>query len=78
MDTELHRNFIIRRAMDRGVRSDAYAVWHYYGEEAVKEALLQAPALRRKTIFFFANQFRLRPEDFRAYRKKQELGTWMD
>ena len=76
IDEQAHRNFIIPRAMDRGVRSDAYAVWRHYGAETVKEALLRAPSLQRKTIFFFANQFHLRPEDFRAYRKNQEMGTW--
>jgi len=76
MDEWAHRNFIIPRVMDRGSRNDAYAVWQHYGEETVKEALLRAPSLQRKTIFFFANQFHLHPEDFRAYRKTRELGTW--
>ena len=76
VDAEVHRNFIIPRVMDRGSRSDAYAVWRHYGAESIKETLLRAPSLQRKTIAFFANQFHLRPEDFRAYRKSQELGTW--
>lgn len=77
MDLQTHRNFIIPRVMDRGTHEDALAVWTHYGEELVKESLLRAPSLQRKTIFFFANQFRLHPEDFRAYRKSQELGTWV-
>ena len=77
MDGEAHQGFIIPRVMDRGTRSDVQAVWNQYGAETVKKVLLQAPSLQRKTIFFFANQFHLRPEDFRAYRKSQELGTWV-
>ena len=77
MDAEMHRSFIIPRVMDRGTSSDVRAIWNRYGAETVKEVLLHAPALQRKTISFFANQFHLRPEDFRAYRKSQELGTWM-
>ncbi len=76
MDAETHRGFIIPRVMDRGTRSDVQAIWNHYGAETVKDVLLQAPSLQRKTIFFFANQFRLRPEAFRAYRKSQEMGTW--
>ena len=77
MDAQAHRNFIIPRVMDRGTHEDVTAVWAHYGAEAVKESLLRAPSLQRKTIAFFANQFHLRPADFRAYRKPQELGTWV-
>lgn len=77
MDESAHRNFIIPRVMDRGTHSDVLAVWAYYGPESVKESLLRTPSLQQKTIFFFANQFRLHPEDFRAYRKSQEIGTWV-
>ena len=77
IDANAHRNFIIPRVMDRGTHGDVLAVWSHYGAEIVKESLLRAPSLQRKTIFFFCNQFALRPEDFRAYRKSQELGTWV-
>jgi hypothetical protein len=76
MDEQQHRNFIICRVMDRGDRGEAYAVWRHYGKETVKQALLQAPSLQRKTIYFFANQFHLPPEDFRAFRKSRRLATW--
>jgi hypothetical protein len=76
VDGVTHRTFIISRVMDRGTRGDVLLVWHHYGADAIKDVLLRVSSLQRKTIFFFANQFRLRPEDFRAYRKSQELGTW--
>ncbi len=76
IDAEKHLRFIIPRVMDRGTSSDVRAIWNRYGAETVKDVLLRAPSLQRKTIFFFANQFHLRPEDFRAYRKSQKLGTW--
>ena len=76
IDEQQHRNFIIVRVMERGDRDDAYRVWNHYGPELVKVALLKAPALQRKTIFFFANQFQLRPEEFRAFTKNQALNTW--
>ena len=76
MNTESHRSFIITRVMDRGTSPDVQAVWNQYGEETVKEVLLHAPSLQRKTIFFFANQFQMNPEEFRAYRKSEELGIW--
>ena len=77
VDWDLHRNFIISRVMDRGTLEDVRLVWNHYGAESVKAALLRAPALQRKTIHFFANQFHLDLRDFRSYRKSQELGTWI-
>ena len=64
---------IIHRVMDRGTPSNVQAVWNQYGAETVKDVLLHTPSLQHKTIFFFANQFRLRPE---AFRKSQEMGSW--
>lgn len=76
VDREIHCDFIIVRAMERGTREDVRLVWNYYGADAVKAALLKAPSLQRKTIWFFANQFGLKTSDFRADRKGRELGTW--
>ena len=76
MDAERHRSFIITRVMDRGASPDVQVIWNQYGAETVKKVLLHAPSLQRKTISFFANQFQVTPEEFRAYRKSKELGTW--
>jgi hypothetical protein len=74
MDAEQHRRFIIPRIMDRGTLPDVKATWNYYGETKVREALLTAPSLQKKTIAFFANQFNLPREEFRAFRKQTR--TW--
>lgn len=76
MDVDLHQGFIITRAMDRGTREDVDLVWSFYGSERVRESLLAAPSLQLKTICFFANQYHLCPEDFRAFHKAGEMGTW--
>jgi hypothetical protein len=68
INPEAHRQFIIPRVMERGTLADVKAVWDYYGGEAVKSALLDSAALGIKTISFFANQFNLPREAFRAYR----------
>lgn len=66
VDPEKHVRFLIWRIMDRGTREDARLAWAHYGPEEVKAALLESPALDRKTIAFFANQFQLPREAFRA------------
>ena len=68
IDPETHKQFIIPRVMDRGTPSDVKAVWDYYGEEKIKQTLLSAATLGRKTVAFFANQFNLPRDAFRAYR----------
>ena len=74
VDPETHQQFIVPRVMDRGTLADVNAVWDYYGEEPVKQTLLNAAVLSAKTISFFANQFGLPRSAFRAYRTPS--GNW--
>jgi len=74
MDPDQHRIFIISRTMDRGTRDDVRVVWAYYGEEKVRDALLNAACLHKKTIAFFASQFDLPQENFRSFRNR--TGAW--
>lgn len=74
IDPETHEQFVIARVMDRGTLRDVKATWSHYGEGRVKQALLQAASLHKKTIVFFANQFRLPREEFRAY--QNHTGAW--
>jgi hypothetical protein len=74
VDMDANRRFFIPRIMDRGTLSDVTAAWSYYGKELICDALLNAACLNKKTIAFFANQFDLPRERFRAF--SQEPGTW--
>lgn len=69
LDPEGHARFLIVRVVERGSRQDVRRVWGYYGERRIREALLSAPSLGRRTIAFFANQFELPRESFRAYER---------
>jgi hypothetical protein len=64
-----HADFLIRRVMERGNRENVTAVWNHYSEDQIREALVTAPSLTRKTISFFAHQFSLRLDEFRAHRE---------
>lgn len=68
INPETHRQFIISRVMERGTLADVKTVWDYYGGDAVKTALLNAADLSAKTVSFFANQFNLPRDAFRAFR----------
>lgn len=67
MDPQENAAFLICRIMERGTRADVRAAWTYYGKTRVREALTEAPSLGEKTISFFATQFALPKEAFRAY-----------
>lgn len=69
LDEEAHSVFIISRVMDRGDRPDVDEVFSYYGQDKVKEALLAAPCLDRRTIAYFANYFDVAESDFKASRR---------
>lgn len=69
MDLEIHADFLIVRVMERGTREDVRMVWTHYGQDKVRDSLLSAPSLSRKTIAFFANQFGLSRDAFRAHNR---------
>ena len=72
VDPDANERFLVSRIMDRGTSGDVRLAWTYYGESRVREALLAAPSLQRKTIAFFANQFRISRDAFRAYQKESQ------
>ena len=72
VDPEAHAGFLIPRIMDRGTMADVEAAWAAYGPDRVRETLLRARSLHKKTIAFFAAQFGLTPSDFRAHRERGE------
>ena len=74
VDPDEHRRYVIPRIMDRGTREDVKAAWSFYGEETIREVLLNAASLHKKTIAFFACQFDLPRESFRAFRS--QTGRW--
>ncbi|MEQ9823895.1 MAG: hypothetical protein ABQ298_05885 [Puniceicoccaceae bacterium] len=69
LDADQHAAFLIRRIMDRGDSEEVRQAWSYYGAQRVRDALVQAPALNRKTLSFFANQFQIPSNTFRAWQQ---------
>lgn len=75
IDFSKQKSFIIPRVMDRGAKKDVKLIWHFYGKETIKEILINSRFLEDKTIYFFANLFSIQPEDFRAFKIKQNKTT---
>ena len=71
IDPLKHRDFLIVRCVERGCRTDVQRLWDFYGPQQFRQTLLNAPALGKKTIAFFASQFDLPPTAFRAYDRQR-------
>ena len=75
VDADVHKRFVICRVMDRGSREDVRLTQAFYSQAEIKEALLGARTLHKKTIAYFAVMFDLPREAFRAY-TDQPVRTW--
>lgn len=72
LDPEKHKQFIIRRVMERGDIEDVEVIWRSYNHDEIREALKSARYLSPKTTAFFSNQFDLPKDAFRAHRRRQQ------
>ena len=73
LDHSNDKNFIVRKAFDRGSWNDMKWCVDFYGEEEVKEVLLNAPYLRAEIIRLCSVIFNLNPHQFRCYLKKLQM-----
>lgn len=67
------KNFIIRKAFDRGSWNDMKWCVDFYGEEQVKETLVNAPYLRNEVVRLCSVLFNVQPESFRCYMRKLQM-----
>ncbi|WP_417999889.1 DUF6922 domain-containing protein [Kiritimatiella glycovorans] len=66
--------FLITRIMERGTLKDVMLAWAFYGEDRVREALVSARALSRKTISFLSSTWG-HPGEYRTRTRTQRRGT---
>jgi hypothetical protein len=71
MDTELRANFIIERVFDRGDVQDIRNCRGFYGDEKIKEVLVNAKFLSELTLEFVSNLFAISKLKFRCYTLRQ-------
>ena len=71
IDYNQSQRFVIERVFERGDVEDIREVRRYYGDDAVKEALMNAKWLRYDVFVFCKNLFGLKSDNFRCYTSKQ-------
>lgn len=66
LDYTKHARFIIQRVAQRGSLQDWKNVREYYGDEKIKEDLLQARSLDKKTLNFYSSLYNIPKCHFRC------------
>jgi hypothetical protein len=67
VETDCHARWIICRVVERGGLKDWKKLRTYYGDEAIKEAVVSARNLSPQSVAFCCAVFGLRKEDFRCF-----------
>ena len=75
MDYDLRANFIIERVFERGDVSDIRNCRRYYGDDKVREALLNAKFLSEVTMYLASGVIDRPIEEFRCYTLRQSNPT---
>lgn len=75
LDAERNAQYIIERVAERGELEEMQAVWRYYGEARVAEAVKNSRALGSRTVWFFAALLHAPLEAFRSYNREPHHGT---
>jgi hypothetical protein len=78
LDLETHKQFIIERVVQRGLWADWQECLRLYGRETVKNALLQARSLDKKTLSYCSVVFDVPKEEFRCYNTPPEIKRLWD
>ena len=76
LDFVQNKNSIICRIFDHGSWNEVLEIWEYYGETTLKEALINAAYLREHSIKLACALFKLEPQRFKCYTKKQYHPTY--
>jgi hypothetical protein len=77
IDYEKNARYIVEKIIERGKAEDFDSILTFYGFEKVKELALQANCLSDISINFCCVLFKVKPTDFKCYKKKQlNLQHW--
>lgn len=71
LDYENHKDFIIRKVFEFGLKQDITEVMNFYSKETIINSLITARYLDKKTQAFACACYDLKPEAFRCYPNNQ-------
>ena len=71
LDYEKQADYIIRKVFDHGSWDDVLEVTAYYGNDRIKESLINAYYLMEKTLVFASKIFNIPITQFKCFTSKQ-------
>ncbi len=71
LDYEKDRRFVIDKVLNYGLWDDFVEMMRFYGKEAVKEEIVKLPYFKKEVLNFLCFYFKLKPEDFECYIRRQ-------
>lgn len=74
----ISKRLIIERIFSYGTLSEINLLLRYYGEEEVKETLLNLNYLNKKTLNFASKYFGKSKKEFKCYTRKQLMNLYWD
>jgi hypothetical protein len=78
LDYDQRAGFVIERVFDRGDVEDIRQVRRHYGDDLVRDVLLQAKYLQKQTLYLAAAIFQLDLSAFRCYKLNQSSPALSD
>jgi hypothetical protein len=69
LDPNIDRNLILERVFTRGTEKDEKAIFAYYGNNAIRDAVLNIKYLDKKTLNYLSIIFNVSKEKFKCYKK---------
>ena len=75
MDYQAKASFVIERVFERGDVEDIRMCRRFYGDEKIKNALINAKWLMPHTLYLAVALFNNEPQDYRCYKQAQLTQT---
>ncbi len=75
IDYDAKAKFVIERVFERGDVDDIRQCRRYYGDEIIKDALINAKWLRLETVYLACSIFDNEPNEYRCYTQAQLSNT---
>lgn len=73
LNPQFNKQFIICRVLDRGDIESVKIIINFYDKQSIKDSLINARFIEKKTIAFFANYFNIKPTDFKSWKSDSNI-----
>ena len=69
LDPDIDKKLILERVFTRGTENDEKKIFDHYGNESIKNAVLDIKYFDKKTLNYLSIVFNIPKEEFRCYKQ---------